>query len=189
MIIVGDTHGKFERLQEIISEAADYPIYHVGDLGIGFPGHPYPRKFQSNFKFIRGNHDNPHTCRTHPSYLGDFGITDDVFYISGADSIDYMGRTPGLDWWDEEQLSHQQLLEAIELYKEHRPKVVISHDCPQETASKMFRYLNIHPSRTRYALQEMYNYHKPDRWIFGHYHESKSHDVFTCLGENDYSVL
>jgi len=47
-----------------------------------------------------------------------------------------------------------------------------------------------HKTRTGQALQSMWEYHQPEMWFFGHWHETRDLTLngtkFQCLGEMDY---
>ena len=122
---LGDIHGDFGELTKIADNVSkkygDIPMLQLGDMGIGFI--PYvnkhtgkvcggdPESLPENLFFFAGNHDNREKCKTYPNYLGDFGYNEKlkIFFISGAWSIDMLQRTPGLDWWYNEQLDYSQL--------------------------------------------------------------------------------
>ena len=48
-------------------------------------------------------------------------------------------------------------------------------------------------SRTRQALDAMFDIHKPDLWLFGHWHDSQDRNVmgtrFICLNELEYKDI
>jgi len=186
---IGDVHGKYEQYTRLI---ADVPrSIQVGDMGIGFRplGGPPDGDFyaipandamaRGDHRFIRGNHDNPEVCRAHPQWIADGHVEDGMMFVGGAISIDRALRTEGYNWWPDEELSAAELKRMIALYIERKPRVMITHDCPEEVASIVLTriprlragkmYL---PSRTRYAFQEMWSAYAPDFWIFGHYHMS-----------------
>jgi predicted phosphodiesterase len=169
ILLISDVHGKWDRLNKLIEENKDTQIIQLGDLGIGFQGFDYPESFPDNFRFIRGNHDNPEVCREHPNYLGDYGQAGDLFYISGAYSLDHALRSEGVDWWPEEQLSYQELQNMIDLYVKVKPKYVISHDCPDIVCTELYGE-NRFPNRTQQALQVCIEEHQPHKWVFGHHH-------------------
>ena len=86
--------------------------------------------------------------------------------------------------------------EAIGLYKETRPKLVISHTAPSEGAKEILKDLNGSyflskqidlESRTSKALQEMFEAHRPSMWYFGHFHINREFVIgetrFRCLAE------
>jgi len=137
---LGDTHGDFNFINRAC--ATHNCVVHVGDVGLGFPetiNVPFrkdPLYFPPNFKFIRGNHDNPTTCRKYESYLGDYGFNKElgIFFVSGAWSIDVNFRTPDIDWWYEEELDYPELQKAIDVYKEIKPNIVGAHNGPKEVS-------------------------------------------------------
>lgn len=192
MIIIGDAHGKFKALQQIVDKHSDEDlIIQVGDLGLGFSdAKSDPADFGNNFKFIRGNHDNPAVCRQHKNYLGDYGVFDynnkKVFFMGGAFSIDWHLRRDGLDWWYDEQLGMHELQDAIDVFETVKPDIVITHDCPKIMYNELI-YGPFANNDTCNALQVMFNMHKPDIWIFGHHHKSISFNIdktnFICVRE------
>lgn len=77
-------------------------------------------------------------------------------------------------------------MEAFDKYCEVRPKIVVSHDCPQSVMMQLFRYPE--KSQTRTMLEMMFQEHQPELWIFGHHHKSKDEIInggtrFICLSE------
>jgi Icc-related predicted phosphoesterase len=88
------------------------------------------------------------------------------------------------------------LNDAIAIYKDTRPKIVISHTAPSEAAREILKdligsyFLNKHgdvESRTSRALQEMLEAHRPSIWYFGHFHINREFLIgktqFRCLAE------
>jgi Icc-related predicted phosphoesterase len=74
------------------------------------------------------------------------------------------------------------------LYRQSKPKIVITHDCPQAIAAIMLRPdQKIYENMTGWALNELLNIHQPDLWIFGHWHQSRTIEYgktkFVCLDE------
>jgi len=170
---IGDIHGCYNHYKQL-AYGYDGITIQVGDFGLGF-GMPPPEIDEGNF-FIRGNHDDPTKCKEHPNYLGDFGYVkeEDLFFLGGADSIDKALRVEGVSWWRDEQLTYNQFSDALDLYRKVKPKIVVTHDCPIEIKKGCIRpeYSNDEWTSTQQALQVMWQYehHKPDLWIFGHYH-------------------
>ena len=202
---LGDVHGCWSVVDKMLKRHKDSTIIQVGDLGLGFPrvykklnlntgeyqwkeAKPDPVSFDPRFKFIRGNHDNPQVCATYPNYMGDFGIDPEtgVFFISGGMSTDRNDRTIGQDWWEDEELSYQQLGECMALYEQTKPDVVVSHECPD----RIVRLLHSHhgSSRTSSALEQMMTIHSPRAWVFGHHHKmwvkEVDHTQFACCAIN-----
>lgn len=198
IIFVGDVHALWSKFDDVIDE--HFPLLdselliQVGDLGLGFGTRGEPKAFPGNIKFIRGNHDSPEVCAKHPNYLGDYGFDEDngIFYVSGAWSIDWEYRTPGKDWWFQEQLSDRDLWSMLALANEvkDRVRIVVSHDCPRfvfddmRKSRKMFKDKAI-PNRTTLALDALFDIVKPRHWIFGHHHTSYNSRIkgteFRCV--------
>jgi hypothetical protein len=180
---LGDSHGQLPN-EEVLPKNG--PIIHVGDLGMGF-GIDNNSVLPENLKFIRGNHDNPDFCKKHPNYLGEFGFWEDygLCFAGGAESIDKLDRTEGVNWWRDEELSYSQFGEFIELVHKKKPKIIVSHDAP----ALLFPRFEKH-SATRKNLNYLFEHiHKPDFWIFGHHHFSMRKNVlgteFICLEINE----
>ena len=190
--ILGDVHGKYKRMHEIIREKDRHEyIVQIGDLGFDFStlDNVDPKKFV----IVGGNHDNYSKIINISHYLGDYGYMVnfngiDFFYYRGAYSIDKQYRTIGIDWWSEEQVSVEQFMKARELYRSIKPDIMLTHDCP-ETISPYLLDPNaqIYQNQTGYFLQELFNIHQPKSWYFGHYHKSWQMTVngtnFRCLNE------
>ena len=181
MIFIGDIHGRFAQYLQLRAQFSD--TFQVGDFGFGFPDSMDVAVVPEDphHRFIRGNHDNPEICRQHPNCLPDYGYFDDMqlFFVSGAFSIDKQYRIPGVSWWEDEELSMLMLTDVITRYKEIKPRYMVSHDCPKTAQIHMFpRSLSRnYPNVTKAALQEMYECHQPEIWVFGHWHEMKISDV------------
>ena len=189
MRFIGDIHGDLNAWDELIKDQ-DKTIQ-VGDFGAGFVPIPDPHDVSLDHKFIRGNHDSPHACRNSSRWISDGTYYPEtrMFLMGGAWSIDQAYRTPGVDWWKEEELSYYELDQMIERYKEVRPSIMVTHDCPHSVAMKIFpNIMDIRGSRTSVALDVMFSQHKPDIWIFGHWHEHKNEVVdntrFLCCDIN-----
>lgn len=161
--------------------------FQVGDMGIGFPEKktPYIKDkktwfppIDENHKFLRGNHDDPAMCSEHPNCVDDFGYfsTPDIFYVSGGYSVDFMDRTPNIDLWENEELEEYQFEQAMELYKKEKPRIMVSHEGPivvkYDVVTNPIKKVII--TRTERHLQEMFEVHQPEFWIFGHHHIRKN---------------
>jgi Calcineurin-like phosphoesterase len=210
---VGDIHSNSTQYHRLLI-GCDASIQ-VGDMGAGFsslkPGYPpgqeiaFPRTGKD--WFIRGNHDNPKACYENEHYLGDYGFDRKIipgttlFFMGGAWSIDKPMRIPGVDWWPEEELSPEALEQAVKLYSEARPEIVVTHEAPLSACEHMFKDIPIFGgwgttygketgallTRTNQALQTMLDIHRPSLWVFGHYHWSRRFVLdgtnFSCLNE------
>lgn len=182
---IGDIHADFDAYAEMIK--CDHRTIQVGDFGIGFGKEP-PQMSEKD-SFIRGNHDNPEMCRAHPNYIGDIVVEGEMFFMSGAFSIDRDNRTIGRDWWDNEQLSYPSLMTAIDIYEQVKPRIVVTHDCPETVARVIFKNREAPPSATARALDTMFQIHKPDIHVFGHWHTNVRQVIlgtrFFCVANAD----
>ena len=215
MLLIGDVHGDIVKYQRLIKRGRS--SLQVGDLGLGFPDRDSARMtnmyrqmdardtHHQYHKVLRGNHDNPDVFHGHEytdefgkrhkilplkSYLGDWGYLpdQDLFFMSGAWSIDKDWRTPLLDWWPNEELCVEDLRQATELFIRMQPRFVVTHDCPQFIYPMLIGKGVIYPNNTALALDMMYLGHKPEKWYFGHWHQTKEilhkdGTLFRCLAE------
>ena len=209
--IIGDIHGKTYdyRAYALVTGVRGRQIVEpersiqVGDYGIGFFSafwHEREVEWQKEHpqhRFIRGNHDDPALCKTMPGYIEDGTAEGDVMFVGGAWSIDKDWRTPGVDWWEDEELSTEELNKIIEKYEQAKPRVMITHDCPTSVAWEMFLSKGLGlgdnkqiKTRTGEALQAMFEIHQPELWFYGHWHNTRKAVIegteFQCLGELDY---
>jgi hypothetical protein len=186
---IGDVHGKWEFYHDIISTR--YNTYQVGDFGVGFPGSFHlPEMWEemgSGFhRFIRGNHDNPDYCKRNPYCIGDGDLVDNIFFMGGAESIDRGLRTPGYDWWPDEEVKPTKFLDyVLPNYMLGGFNIVVTHDCPRSVAKELFDVYD--NSTTRHMLQILFDEYQPDLWVFGNWHRSTRKKIrgteFVCLAE------
>ena len=194
-IFIGDVHGKFARYEKIISEVQN--SIQVGDMGIGFikfphgepsQNPPYDKMVKSGARFIRGNHDNPTACKKHSQWIPDGAVENDTMFVGGGFSIDYAYRIRGYSWWEDEQLSPEQLQVMIDTYLVVEPKVMVTHDCPQFLYGRIHEQVFNSKSITPEAFDRMFGSgHRPKLWVFGHHHKSFDEIIegtrFVCLAE------
>lgn len=204
---IGDVHGKWTSYKKTIKDCSH--SLQVGDFGVGFTNvkteqkysnPPYDAMKKGNHFFIRGNHDNPSTCKNHPFWIKDGGSVfgrNDIFCVGGAMSIDKDRRTEGYDWWHDEELTYGQLCNIMDAYELIKPKIVVSHECPDSVISRICHQIGKHkhdiPSVTRRCFDNMLEIHRPDLWVCGHWHLD-SHSVvngteFIVLNELSYLDL
>jgi hypothetical protein len=196
--LIGDLHGKYKRYHEIIREKDRHPYtVQLGDFGFDYT--TLDNVDPKNHVFIGGNHDNYDKATGVPHYLGDYGYTVnfngiDFFYYRGAYSIDRIYRTIGIDWWEQEQLNIEGFMKARELYRQVKPDVVLTHDCPESLVPYLLSPdARIYQNNTSWALQELFNIHQPKFWRFGHYHRKWRKVIngtdFRCLDELETEIL
>jgi len=188
LTVIGDVHGHYAQYERI-ARKREYTVQ-LGDLGFKYGC--LNNLSQNHHKIIAGNHDNYDIIGLFPHYLGDYGNCSlggvNFFFYRGAYSIDRQYRTIGIDWWEQEQVNIEQFMKARELYRETKPDIVITHDCPESINYHLLppganRYQNM----TGWALDELFNIHQPKMWRFGHYHKSWRMTIkgtdFRCLNE------
>lgn len=197
MFIVGDIHGKHFAYKKIV-ENLPGPSVQIGDLGYGFNDHD-TKKFEeifeasSDHRWIRGNHDNPHEMKNSVGWIEDGVIEDDIMFIGGAHSPDHIHRKEGFDWWPEEELEYWQFLELLDVYKEKKPKVMITHDLPFGIPQQLHPSLSFASgfkyNKTSSAFETFFEEHQPDVWVAGHWHHTCSETIngtkFQIVGINE----
>ena len=188
--LIGDVHGRIDEYEERL-EGCEYSLQ-IGDMGF----HYAFDQDAERHKFFGGNHDNYDVIDNSPNYLGDFGVWEvpnfgPVFWVRGGFSIDHSIRRKRdtyignmvfkKSWWEEEEMSVRRCNEALELYKQVKPKILVSHECPlnivQFVTNPKFvldwGYDDpIIKTKTNQVLQAMTDFHRPKLHVFGHYHQS-----------------
>jgi len=189
--VIGDVHGQMEPYIHLASQA-EYSIC-VGDIGFLDEYKQLSQLDPSKHRFVAGNHDDYHNLPPHS--LGDFGVHTvpnfgDIFFVRGAFSIDVDYRTPGVNWWPEEELNMVQMEACLKLYQEVKPDFVITHDAPLSIIScmglpKLGPHFKLGNQRTPRLLDMLWNFHEPKTWVYGHFHRNWSETVrgteFRCL--------
>ncbi|MGD9631444.1 MAG: metallophosphoesterase [Pyrinomonadaceae bacterium] len=203
--VVGDVHGKFDAFKAIV-EASPHPVVQIGDLGIGF-GNKEGESIlvDLDFAFIRGNHDHPAKCRLMRQYIdGDLTVMDnlhseaielaDLFMaIPGAASIDKDERTPGVNWWPDEEMTVAEMATYARWVNQVKPPVILSHTAPHHVAQMAFKYNVPFHSRTGAFLDLLFEIHQPKLWVFGDHHKHLDTEWrgtrFIGLGELEYGDI
>lgn len=192
ILVIGDVHCKVDEYKSILDKHPELVSVQVGDFGLAYENHWHLDNIQSTrHKINFGNHDDTDFL-FHPHSLRDFSLVrEDVMSIRGAFSIDAWDRTIGVDYWEDEELNYKEFEEALDFYLTVKPNIVISHDCPYFIYSYFNGYYD--NNRTASALEHFWNEHKPELWIFGHYHRSLCvyEDItnFVCLKELETTII
>lgn len=188
-VVLGDLHGNFSLIPYLKKRYADHDeVIIAGDFGLGFHRDEEARGYAEDetkplIRFIRGNHDNVEVCKTFTEggvrWIPDGTLEDGILYVGGAWSIDYGVRTPGLNWWHNEELSEQEWEGIFQNLEDrfHEVHTVISHDLPQRISSKVLpAHKPVIQTRTTTYLDMLWNRLPNVRlWLFGHYHTY--HDI------------
>ena len=210
----GDTHGRIDDIKEVESEAVKAGakiIIQVGDFGIHFNKDcPLLEWFSTRPEGLPwitcgGNHDNWPLWRSLPEVEAFGGTVIELakgcffaergteltiegekhLFFGGAESIDRIYRTEGIDWWEEETpniIETNQFFDAMESFK---PDVVVTHEAPlRVNVNRAERYKNTTPRNLENVLKHCE--HTPARWYFGHHHMLEQWDIegttFYCCG-------
>jgi hypothetical protein len=212
--IIGDVHAQVTpddlytaRSRPYLEIIADAPYsVQVGDMG---DGETYQQLLAhvdaGRHRFFPGNHD--HYDRLPPHSLGDFGAVQwgvvDFFFARGAASADRdklvrRGRELGKTlWFEQEELSDEQMRAAEEEYLRARPRIMLSHDAPAGIARFAWQHARrtgaptpaavFRPTRTNDFLARLLELHSPRLWVFGHHHRDwryrEGETLFVCVGE------
>jgi hypothetical protein len=215
--VIGDVHGQIDPEDLFTREARPY-LYLIADaphsiqLGDMGDGETYDRLMASvdanRHRFFPGNHEN--YDRLPPHSIGDFGSVSwgevNFFFFRGAESTDRdvllrLGAEQGRTlWFEQEELTEEQMRTAELEYLRVRPRIVLSHDAPTHVArgawqhARRFNPANSRarysPSRTTDFLERLLGQHQPRVWLFGHHHHDWRHreggSLFVCVGELSY---
>lgn len=188
LTVIGDVHGNVKQYKKI-TDKCDHSIC-VGDFGFKRHWDWHTDNIKGNHEIVMGNHDYYPYLDTHPASLRNWNYFPglNIFTVRGAKSIDQHLRIEGTNWFANEELTYAEGLEVFDEYAKVKPKIVISHDCPQSILEHIFKMgWSYGKTTTRNILQGMFIEHKPELWIFGHYHEHRDVEImgtrFICLEE------
>ena len=195
---VGDLHGDWGRLNELINKKSPSIILQCGDFG-WWPKlevkKPVLYDMQKEWKlrgvkhksthifWCDGNHEDHWNLRDNVGLI-DYGnvhyqergstlILPDgrsVLFLGGAESVDRDQRILGIDWFPEELISSDDLDHALR-FNLSKIDIVVSHTCPEEFDMTSNSFKINDPSRV--ALSRVLEKYKPDLWYFGHWHKHK----------------
>ena len=215
--IIGDVHQKYDAYFSLTKDC-DYSIQ-IGDMGFDYK--PLNVIDHNKHKFFSGNHDSLDQYYSSPHVIEstittgmsrDYGTAThgglDFFFLRGGFSIDWKQRQKSYlmggakSYWDNEELSMEEMEMALWQYQKMKPDVVITHECPRSISqyvgdNKILEMFGYNPQRfttkTSELLEMMFQSHQPKRWYFGHYHNNWASKIngtwFTCIDELSYVEL
>ena len=207
--VTGDTHGlnDFQKLEIFFNEhpaKKDDVLLILGDCAVLWNERDnYTEEYSSlglTVLFIDGNHENFEMLNA-LSIVEIFGakahkVSPNVFHIlrgeimtiegktflamGGATSIDKYLRRNRISWWEEENITKEDLQNAYKNLERYNYEVdyVITHCAPTSTLTRMFPFEADDDTDKLDELKARTNFKK---WYFGHYHEDKTHGDYRCF--------
>jgi len=185
IMVVGDLHNEFGKLNMLINHKKPDLIISCGDFGY-WPNKPWAAPI-TNIKnkgipilWVDGNHEDHWALRDRTTdelapnifYMprgSTYQLEDgrNILFMGGADSIDKMHRTIGDTWFPEELITMADLRNL----PEEKVDIFITHTCPEELLNDM---LPLYPGKVQEpsntSLSELWKIYKPKQWFFAHWH-------------------
>ncbi len=197
IIVCGDLHGYWQAINMLINKKQPDIILPCGDFG-WFPNFEVkkPVLYNNQVKWLLkgiktnntkiywcdGNHEKhdelPQDGEIHEMYKNVYycsrgsklvlpdGRT--VLFAGGASSTDKDLRTPGHDWFHEENINYEQGDRILSL---ENIDIVISHTCPQDFKILKDSHQEKQNDVNRLILNEALKKYSPKLWYFGHWHK------------------
>lgn len=217
VFISGDAHGNFDKIYNFARKmqlSTNDSIIILGDMGLcwrkDMQDFHYNTQLWESFKYkcklfwLEGNHENYDIIQKLPEennmrkcsdniYMLERGQVYDfegkkILTIGGADSVDKFRRIRHLSWWEQEQISDEDVAAAL-AYKNEKLDYVFSHAAPAAIVDK-YKYILCqlsldedaidHTSENQLEiLRQNLNF---EHWGFGHYHtDIHLDDTYFCL--------
>jgi len=188
IMILGDVHGEFGKLNQLINRRKPDLIIACGDFGY------WPNDRGSQFSYIKlagakllwcdGNHEDFWSLQQRESDEIEPGIIymprgstytlpdgRNILFMGGAHSIDKHLRTVGIDWFPEETIRQGDMMDLPDM----KIDIFITHTCPYELVPEMLKeYSGKDYEPSNLALSQLWDIYKPDLWYFGHWHYFKT---------------
>lgn len=182
--IIWDIHWATDKYLGII-KYSDESIQ-VGDFWFKKQHRWHERNVDAKFhKVLFWNHDDTRFLNKDHS-LWDFGHRQlpswfKFFVIRWAECapMDKAARIEWKDYFRDEELSIPQGNECVEMFREIKPDVVITHECP-EFLIPYLKEWDSYSNRTTQLLQACFESHKPKLWIHWHHHVNYIGDHSWC---------
>lgn len=201
--VLGDIHANWKTLNFFIKHSNPNMILSCGDFGY-WPGHDaYDLNIIKNknckIHFCDGNHENHEKLQKLKDT--ELQVRPNIFYqprgstlklpdgrtilfMGGANSIDKHLRTPGHNWFPEENIS----IKDMQNLPNEKIDIVISHTCPQGVEfihlKSDWSYRLAHDLKkkdtNRSNLLEILKIYQPTLWYFGHWHWSEDGFIDNC---------
>ena len=204
VIVVGDLHGDWAPLNDLINKKRPDLVLQCGDFGywpsldVRSPIMYHEKRWKlrgvkpagTRVLWCDGNHEefpcleqNGMIKEMYPGVShcqrGSIAVLQDgrtVLFAGGASSVDAALRTPGLDWFPEENITQRDLDHML---SHTCVDIVISHTCPAEFDVSGSSGSSAHKVRdsNRQALSQVLKQYRPALWFFGHWHTFSQGEV------------
>ncbi len=193
ILVVGDIHGNFGKLNSLINKQKPDILFLLGDVAIFWNGKNYMDEIKTgNTKvyFLMGNHSDHDYAEEHygRNFIEPIEITKNIYYCGigsslqvenktilfagGADSIDKQFRLPGRTWFQQEYFNNKDYNFIMNNYANQKIDIIMSHSCPASMAYHLITFRNEKYNDPSYAgLEELLDYFHPKKWYFGHFHK------------------
>lgn len=193
--VVGDTHGYWDLLNEFIANESPDIILQCGDFGY------WPNISYFDLNLLDNGDTRIYWCDgNHESFVDIKKLTDNqvypnvyymkrgsvlmlpdnrrVLFIGGAYSIDRNGRTPGWDWFPDEEITQRDVYNLPDVQVD----IIISHTCPREFPVDTRNDITGGKYRdsSRDALSVVLKKYRPSLWYFGHWHTTSTGFTENC---------
>lgn len=194
ILITGDIHNEFGRLNELISRRRPNMVICCGDFGY-WPNKPWAApltniRLQGAEKLLwcDGNHEDHWALRDRETdelapgifYMprgSTYELPDGrtILFMGGADSIDKQWRTEGDTWFREEIISQKDMMNLPDM----KIDIFVTHTCPSELVLDLTKYSPLKREEpSNIALSQLWKIYKPDLWYLGHWHKYLETSMF-----------
>jgi predicted phosphodiesterase len=192
IIIVGDLHNEFSRLNELINHKKPELVICCGDFGF-WPNVSWAAPLDTiktqdcKVLWCDGNHENHWALRDRTTdelapnviYMprgSTYTLPDGrvIMFMGGGDSIDKDLRKVGVDWFPEEVIQQKDMYNLPDI----KVDIFITHTCPVELVNELRRFYEKEKEPSNWALSELRKKYKPSLWFFGHWHMYREGKLF-----------
>lgn len=200
VLIVGDVHEEFAKLNRLINKRKPEVVIATGDFRL-WEKHILRNELKPQGAKIyacEGNHENFKLIRELRESVNNrqipIEVVEDVYYmprgtvialngfkllfIGGAESHDKEYRTEGIDWFPEESITPEDIYNL----PKGKVDVVISH-CAPDFVREAIGFTEIKGGHSSALLGYVFEDYKPDLWYFSHYHIDYRSLLRGCLFE------
>jgi Icc-related predicted phosphoesterase len=192
IIITGDIHNNFGRLNDLINKKRPELVLCCGDFGYWpdvYWADPMSNVITHGAKILwcDGNHENHWALKKRTTdelspnifymprgstYTLDDGRT--IMFMGGADSIDKNIRIEGVNWFREEIIQQKDLYNLPNI----KVDIFITHTCPAALVTELRKFYEKDYEPSNYALSELHRQYNPSLWFFGHWHMYREGTLF-----------